>query len=62
MTRTLFARLERILIGVILLALVGMFQSWSIELHARSFLGLLFATLAYIILIHLPVEEVNEPS
>lgn len=57
MSRKLFLRLERILVALMLLGMVGMFQGWNLTLHARGFSVLGWSTLAYIVLTHWPVRD-----
>ena len=57
MSRRLYRTLERIFIAMIALGIIGMFQSLQIELYTWGFHILLVGTLAFIVLIHLPVRD-----
>lgn len=47
-----FARIERVIIGGIVLGVVGMFQPWLFLGYKYGFLLLLFSTLAFIVWSH----------
>lgn len=51
--------IERIVIAVMLLGIVGMFQPWQIELYTWGFHMVLFGTLSFIVISHWPVRETN---
>jgi hypothetical protein len=48
---------ERTVIGCMLAGIVGMFQPFSIVIYGLAFPLLFFATLAFIVVSHLPVRE-----
>lgn len=56
MRRQTYLRVERVVILAIMLGIVGMFQPWELELYHYGFVLLLFATLTFIVLSHLPVS------
>jgi|GEM_PF-1457739 len=49
MSRKTFERIERLIIALMLLGMVGMFQPLSVDLYRYGFLVLLGGTLSYII-------------
>jgi hypothetical protein len=49
MTRQLYLRIERVIMLLMVLGLIGMFQPWAIELYGWGFHLLLVSTLAFII-------------
>lgn len=53
MSQTAYSRIERVIIGLMLLGIVGMFQPLGIALFRYGFLTLLFSTLLFIIISHL---------
>lgn len=53
MSKKTYSRVERVLIALILLGIVGMFQPLGIALYRYGFLLLLFSTLGFIIFSHL---------
>ena len=48
-----FDRIERVIIGGIVLGVIGMFQPWIFEGYRLGFLLLLFSTLAFIVWSHI---------
>lgn len=59
MPRTRHQIIERISIALIILGIVGMFQSLSIDLYTWGFHVLLVGTLAFIIISHIPAQDEN---
>jgi hypothetical protein len=57
MNKHLYTWLERIVIAVMMLSIIGMFQPFAIALYGLAFPSLLAATLAFIVLSHVPVSE-----
>jgi hypothetical protein len=53
MSQTTYSRIERVIIGLMLIGIVGMFQPLGIALFRYGFLTLLFSTLLFIIVSHL---------
>ncbi|MFL5807580.1 MAG: hypothetical protein ACJ8CR_38370 [Roseiflexaceae bacterium] len=53
MSRRVYARVERTIIVVMLLGMVGMFQPFALDVYRYGFLSLLFSTIAFIIISHL---------
>ena len=53
MSRRAYARAERIIIGLMLLGIVGMFQPFAIVLYRYGFLLLLFSTILFIVISHI---------
>jgi hypothetical protein len=53
MSQTTYSRIERVIIGLMLIGIVGMFQPLGIALFRYGFLTLLFSTLLFIIISHL---------
>ena len=63
MSKRTYTRVERALIGLILLGMVGMFQPLGIALYRYGFLLLLFSTLGFIVFSHLsPQAEMPEAA
>ena len=62
MSHTTYSRIERTIIGLMLLGIVGMFQPFVIGLFRYGFLTLLFSTLLFIIVSHLSPrsEDTNQ--
>jgi hypothetical protein len=61
MPKRLHQLIERITIALILLGIAGMFQPWTIDLYTWGFHVLVFSTLVYIIISHVPARE-NETA
>ncbi len=59
-SKSLYNVLERSIIAVMLLGMVGMFQPWQIDLYHYGFVILLVGTLAFIIISHVPVNNTEE--
>ena len=57
MNKQLYMWVERIVIAIMMLSIVGMFQPFAIVLYGVAFPSLLAATLAFIVLSHVPVSE-----
>jgi hypothetical protein len=53
MSQRVYARVERAVIGVMLLGMLGMFQPFALDVYRYGFLLLLFSTIAFIIISHL---------
>jgi hypothetical protein len=53
MSQSAYSRIERVIIGLMLIGIVGMFQPLGIALFRYGFLTLLFSTLLFIIVSHL---------
>ncbi|HLV36861.1 MAG TPA: hypothetical protein VKY59_17185 [Spirillospora sp.] len=62
MPRTHHQIIERISIALIILGIVGMFQSLSIDLYTWGFHVLLVGTLVFIIISHIPTQDKNSSS
>jgi hypothetical protein len=63
MSKKTYSRVERVLIGLILLGIVGMFQPIVIDLYRYGFLLLLFSTLGFIIFSHMsPKDAQPDPA
>jgi hypothetical protein len=63
MSKRTYTRVERVLIGLILLGMLGMFQPLGIALYRYGFLLLLFSTLGFIVFSHLsPRAEAPEAA
>lgn len=63
MSQKTYSRVERVLIALILLGMVGMFQPIVIALYRYGFLLLLFSTLGFIVFSHLsPQAEMPEAA
>ena len=63
MSRKVYGRVERTIIAMIMLGMLGMFQPLAIELFRYGFLLLLVSTLLFIVVSHLaPKPEPAEPS
>ena len=61
MSRKAYARVERTIIALIMLGMLGMFQPLAIELFRYGFLLLLLSTILFIIISHLsPTPEIGE--
>ncbi len=60
MNKSLYITLERVIIAVMLLGMVGMFQPWQIDLYHYGFVTLLVGTLAFIIISHVPVNSTDD--
>ncbi len=57
MRRRGYRIVEYSIIAAMLLGTIGMFQPWQIELYHYGFLLLLFSTLAFIIISHIPMPQ-----
>ncbi len=57
MNKQLYLWIERIVIAIMMLSIVGMFQPFAIVLYGLAFPCLLAATLAFIVLSHIPQRE-----
>jgi hypothetical protein len=53
MSKKTYSSVERVLIALILLGIVGMFQPLGIELYRYGFLLLLFSTIGFIVFSHM---------
>lgn len=63
MSRRTYSRAERAIIGLMLLAIVGMFQPLVISLYRYGFLLLLFSTILFIVISHIaPRPEMTEDA
>jgi hypothetical protein len=63
MSKKTYSRVERVLIALILLGIVGMFQPIVIDLYRYGFLLLLFSTIGFIVFSHMsPKAEVPEAA
>jgi len=61
MSKQTYNRVERVLIALILLSIVGMFQPIAIALYRYGFLLLLFSTIGFIVFSHMsPSAEASE--
>jgi hypothetical protein len=61
MSKKTYSLVERVLIALILLGIVGMFQPIAIALYRYGFLLLLFSTLGFIIFSHMSPKD-EEPD
>lgn len=57
MNKQLYLWVERVVIAVMMISIIAMFQPFSISLYGLGFPSLLFATLAFIVLSHVPQRE-----
>ena len=63
MSKKTYSLVERVLIGLILLGVIGMFQPIVIDLYRYGFLLLLFSTLGFIVFSHMsPKDEDPEAA
>ena len=63
MTRAAHALAERIVVGLMLAGMAGMFQPFAVELYRYGFLLLLVSTIGFIIVSHLtPRPQVTDQS
>lgn len=63
MTRKIYARVERTIIALMMLGMLGMFQPLAVDLFRYGFLLLLLSTILFIIISHLsPKPELAEDS
>ena len=62
MSRRAYARAERVIIGLMLLGIVGMFQPFAIGLYRYGFLLLLFSTIMFIIISHVTPKAEPQDS
>ena len=60
MSRTTYRLVERVIIALILLGIIGMFQPLSIALYKYGFLTLLLGTISFIIVSH--ISPKREPA
>ena len=61
MSKKTYSLVERALIALILLGIVGMFQPLVIDLYRYGFLLLLFSTLGFIVFSHVSPKD-EEPE
>ena len=61
MSKKTYSLVERVLIALILLGMVGMFQPIAIALYRYGFLLLLFSTLGFIVFSHMSPKDA-EPN
>ncbi len=59
MTAKAYNRIERVIIGLMIVGMVGMFQPISAELFRYGFLTLLFSTIGFIIISHMSPKPEN---
>jgi len=52
MARKTYNQVERAIIGLMLVGIIGMFQPFVLELYRYGFLLLLFSTIGFIIISH----------
>jgi hypothetical protein len=62
MPRPLHRTIERLAIALIVLGIIGMFQSAQIDLYTWGFHVLLAGTLLFIIISHIPARDPNGES
>jgi hypothetical protein len=63
MSRRTYSRVERVIIALMLLGIVGMFQPFAIALYRYGFLLLLFSTIGFIIISHIvPKASADTPG
>jgi hypothetical protein len=63
MSRKIYARVERTIIALMMLGMLGMFQPLAVDLFRYGFLLLLLSTILFIIISHLsPKPELVEDS
>jgi hypothetical protein len=62
MSRKFYGRVERTIIGLMLLGMVGMFQPLAIDLYRYGFLLLLFSTILFIVISHISPKPVAEDT
>lgn len=63
MSKKTYSSVERVLIALILLGIVGMFQPLGIELYRYGFLLLLLSTIGFIVFSHMsPKAEVPDAA
>jgi hypothetical protein len=62
MSRRAYARAERIIIGLMLVGIVGMFQPFAIDLYRYGFLLLLFSTILFIIISHVTPKAESQDA
>lgn len=55
MSRRTYRIIEGVIIAAMLLGIAAMFQPWEIELYHLGFLTVLFSTLLFIIVSHIPM-------
>ncbi len=56
MSRRIYTRVERVIIALMVLGMVGMFQPLSVDVYRYGFLTLLLSTILFIIISHLSVK------
>ena len=56
MSRRIYTRVERVIIALMVLGMVGMFQPLSVDVYRYGFLILLFSTILFIIISHVSVK------
>ena len=63
MSKKTYSLVERVLIALILLGIVGMFQPIGVDLYRYGFLLLLFSTIGFIVFSHIsPKAEVPDAA
>jgi hypothetical protein len=63
MSRKTYSRVERAIIALMLLGMIGMFQPFALELYRYGFLLLLFSTIVFIVVSHVsPKPEAADAS
>ncbi len=62
MNRRTYRIVEYGVIGAMVLGFLGMFQPWQIELYHYGFLLLLFSTLVFIIVSHIPMPQGDDST
>ena len=56
MSRRIYTRVERVIIALMVLGMVGMFQPLSVDVYRYGFLTLLLSTILFIIISHVSVK------
>jgi hypothetical protein len=59
MSRRFYARVERVIIGIMLIGIIGMFQPLALELYRYGFLLLLLSTILFIVISHISPKPDN---
>ena len=63
MARKTYSRIERAIIGLMMIGMVGMFQPFWLDLYRYGFLLLFFSTLLFIVISHVtPPPEAADAS
>jgi hypothetical protein len=61
MSRKTYRQIERVIIGLMLVGIAGMFQPFAVILYRYGFLLLLFSTIGFIIISHIsPKSEATD--